>query len=126
MDVKARRVTAEASRSAGQLLVAHDRAAFRVVAGGHLLKVQGSTHGVLDVSSLHELNDQRPLCTALLHPHLPGSGKVIVVLLLAGVDTTQSVLNWNLVHLGRNPAALERLSEELFAELGDGPESLFS
>lgn len=41
-----------------------------------------------------------------------------ITLLLAGVDTTQSVMNWNLVHLARNPEVQERLREEVVSVFG--------
>lgn len=43
------------------------------------------------------------------------------VMFMAGVDTTQSVVNWNLLHLAANPDKQEKLRTELFAVLGDGP-----
>lgn len=47
--------------------------------------------------------------------------EVTASLLLAGIDTTQSVLNWNLLYLAMNPAKQERLRRELVQVLGDGP-----
>eukprot|EP00927_Polykrikos_kofoidii_P072039 TRINITY_DN6820_c1_g1_i1.p1 TRINITY_DN6820_c1_g1~~TRINITY_DN6820_c1_g1_i1.p1 ORF type:complete len:517 (+),score=45.51 TRINITY_DN6820_c1_g1_i1:118-1668(+) len=47
--------------------------------------------------------------------------QVAAVTLLAGVDTTQSVINWNMLHLALNPEKQEKLRSELVRVLGNGP-----
>ena len=42
------------------------------------------------------------------------------MLLAAAVDTTSSMVNWTLLSLATNPAAQERLADELRRELGGG------
>ena len=44
-----------------------------------------------------------------------------MTLLLAGHETTANALTWTWYELGRNPAALARLEEELAAVVGDRP-----
>jgi len=45
--------------------------------------------------------------------------QVVPSLLLAGIDTTKSVLNWNLLYLAQNPEKQDRLRAELHDALGD-------
>eukprot|EP00746_Dinoflagellata_sp_MGD_P057510 gnl/MRDRNA2_/MRDRNA2_247689_c0_seq1.p1 gnl/MRDRNA2_/MRDRNA2_247689_c0~~gnl/MRDRNA2_/MRDRNA2_247689_c0_seq1.p1 ORF type:complete len:490 (-),score=84.06 gnl/MRDRNA2_/MRDRNA2_247689_c0_seq1:17-1459(-) len=47
--------------------------------------------------------------------------QTVMVMLLAGVDTTQSVINWNLLYLAQNPDKQDILYEELQTALSDGP-----
>lgn len=47
-----------------------------------------------------------------------------ITMLLAGVDTTQAVMNWNVLHLAQNPEVQDRLREEVKSVFG--PEGILA